>query len=119
MPEISVEQLLGQLREFVELLAAPAATQEAWLKKGRWPVDELAMQLDDAVPAWFPRLTEAGLLSAKAQQVLVVLLAALDDFSGRQNAALWTKDALYDAPQWQGVRDLAGRALAAMDDAVQ
>jgi hypothetical protein len=110
MPEISERQLLAQLRESVELLAAPAADQERWLAEERYPVDELALQLDDAVPQWFPRLSKAGLLTEQAQAALRALLDALD-FGGPARSALWTEEALYDAVEWEQVRDMAGRAL--------
>jgi hypothetical protein len=50
MPEITRQELLTQLRESVELLAAPATEQEHWLAEQQFPVDELALQLDAAVP---------------------------------------------------------------------
>jgi hypothetical protein len=112
MAEISERQLLAQLREIVELLAAPAADQERWLADHRFPVDELALQLADAVPMWFARLANAGLLTQLADQALRKLDDALGSFSGPTNADLWTEDALYSANQWQRVRDLALRALA-------
>ena len=112
MAEITERQLLAQLRESVELLAAPAADQEGWLAGERVPVDELALQLEDAVPYWFPRLTGAQLLSGEAQRMLVELLDALGDFGGPANAALWTEEALCSADEWRHVRDLAQRALA-------
>jgi hypothetical protein len=116
MVEISERQLLDQLREFVELLAAPAADQERWLVGHRVPVDELALQLADAVPQWFPRLSKAGLLTEDAKEALLELDAALSSFGGRANAPLWTDDALYVADQWQRVRDLASRALLQLDN---
>jgi hypothetical protein len=110
MPEITEQQLLAQLRETVELLAAPAADQERWLAEERYPVDELALQLDDAVPQYFPRLSNAGLLTEDAQQALRALLDALS-FGGPPPSALWTEEALYNADEWQHVRDVAARAL--------
>lgn len=116
MAEISERQLLAQLRESVELLAAPAADQEHWLADQRFPVDELALQLEDAVACWFPRLSNAQLLADEVQRMLVELLDALGDFSGPANAALWTEEALYSADEWQHVRDLARRALVELGD---
>jgi len=114
MRELSPEELLGELRESVELLAATPTQQEEWLHEHRFPVDELALQLDDEVPAWFPRLASAGLLTDDAQEALRDLNAALAQFSGSQNASLWTERALHDAPEWRKVRDLAARAFAAL-----
>jgi hypothetical protein len=49
MAKISERQLLAQLQESVVLLAA-AVEQERWLAGQRYPVEELALQLSDAVP---------------------------------------------------------------------
>ncbi len=111
MAGISERQLLSQLRETVGLLAAPAAEQERWLANQRYPVDELGLQLSDAVPMWLPRLSKAGLLTDNARQALKQLDDALGTFSGPENAALWTEEALYNADQWQHVRDLARHAF--------
>jgi hypothetical protein len=115
MREISRQELLGQLRESVALLAAPASEQERWLAEHRVPVDELALQLDDEVPGWFSPLTEAGLLSPATQTALRALNDFFLSFSGPQNAALWTEEALYEAQEWQHARELAQQALADMD----
>jgi hypothetical protein len=112
--EITARELLNQLREAVELLAAPGDEQERWLIQHRMPVDELALQLDDAVPGWFPRLAGAGLLDPKAEASLRALDAELGRFSGPQNASLWTEEALYDATEWTNVRTLAARALSTL-----
>lgn len=117
MTKISSQELLAQLREGVELLAAPAAEQEAWLVQHRVPADELALQLDDEVPAWFPRLSQAGLLSEEAQAALRALNDHFLSFGGPQNAALWTEEALYETRQWQRARELARHALAQMRNA--
>jgi hypothetical protein len=71
--EIPVEALLAQLREMIELLAPSAGTQVSWLIEQRYPVDELALQLDDAVPAWFSRLRQHQLLPQGAATALVDL----------------------------------------------
>src|SRR5471030_1459144 len=60
MPTISPQQLRGQLREMVDLLAAPVDVQIRWLVTQRCPVDELMLQFDDAVPAWFGRCASYG-----------------------------------------------------------
>jgi hypothetical protein len=80
--EITVQELLGQLREMVDLLAAPAPIQERWLMQERLPVGELALQLDDAVPGWFARLATEGLLTLEAEQALLALNQHFDGFSG-------------------------------------
>jgi hypothetical protein len=116
MAEISERQLLAQLRESVELLAAPAAYQERWLADQRYPVDELALQLADAVPSWFPRLSNVHLLTEDAKRALRALDDALSSFSGPADSALWTEDALYSADQWLRVRDLARCALMELGD---
>ena len=111
MAEISAPHLLARLREVVGLLAAPAAQQERWLAEQRYPVDELALQLDDAAPGWFTRLFRAGLLTEDARQALQELNDALGSFSGPANAVLWTEEAQYSDDHWEHARNLARRAL--------
>jgi hypothetical protein len=96
----------------VGMLAAPPRAQLGWLVENRLPVDELALQLYDAVPAWFPRLVEAGLLTTNAQSRLFALKSEL--LSLRDSPKDWTDDGLVHAGGWRRVRELAERALADM-----
>lgn len=59
MPGASDEEMLAALKDSVEMLAAPAETQVAWLHAKGFPVDELALQLDDEVPGWLALLRRA------------------------------------------------------------
>jgi hypothetical protein len=109
--EISPMELLGQLRKMVELVAADAADQLSWLLAERVPVDELMLQLDDAVPAWLPRLERAGLIEARAEPALQSLLDFLKSL--RWDQALWQDDALDSRREWQQARELARQTLDA------
>jgi hypothetical protein len=110
--EVSPQELLGQLREMVELIGADAADQLSWLLAEHVPVDELMLQLDDAVPAWLPRLEQAGLIDAQAESALQSLLDLLKSLGW--DKALWQHEALTNRPEWQQVRELARRTLSAI-----
>jgi hypothetical protein len=113
--EISSAVLLRELREDIGLLAMPAADQERWLEKSRFPVDELALQLEDSVLACFPRLVDRGILSTAASEAVTAVDDLLGTFSGRENAPLWTREALTAEPVWARVRELAQEALERID----
>jgi hypothetical protein len=113
--EVSSAELLRQLREEIELLARPAAGQERWLAETRFPVDELALQLYDSFIASFPRLTDRGILSTAASEAVTAVDDLLGTFSGRENAAMWTREALTAEPVWARVRELAQEALDQID----
>ena len=104
-------ELFADLRETVVLLAAPAPEQRDWLAERQYPVDEIALDLADIVPDWFPLLGGAALLDVDAEASLIVLDDALDQMCGRGQDALWSVDALFTAPEWEHVRLLARRAL--------
>lgn len=114
MTEITERELFRQLREFVELLSADGSDQISWLLAQHVPVDELLLQLDDAVPAWFPRLERAGLIDTKAKSALQSLLDFL--LSLRWDKALWQDDALGNRSEWQQVRERARQTLSEMED---
>jgi len=111
MPTISPEQLRGQLREMVELLAAPADAQIHWLVTEGIPVDELMLQFDDAVPAWFARLRLNGLLSDVECDELQRLRGLLEEMARHH---IWEDEALRTAPEWADVREAATKALGLM-----
>jgi hypothetical protein len=113
--EISSAVLLRELREEIGLLAMPAAHQVRWLEESRFPVDELALQLEDSVLACFPRLVDRGILSTAAGEAVTAADGLLGTFSGRANAPLWTREALTAEPVWARVRELAQEALEQID----
>jgi hypothetical protein len=104
-----------QLATFVRataVLALTATQQEAWLASLniQVPVDELALEFEDGhllLPQW----VEAGWLPPEAVPAFFAVDSALTDMSGTQHADLWTVAALYDAPEWARVRELAGAVL--------
>jgi hypothetical protein len=115
MAGIPPDELLHELREMTALLALSAAEQQDWLQRTGLPVDELALPLLDAVPAWFPRLSAAGLLNDAAEDALLALAGVLDGMRGRGRESLWRPEALESAAQWEEVRRLAAGALAELD----
>jgi hypothetical protein len=112
--EISPAELLAQLREEVELLAAPPDAQLAWLRRERLPVDELALQLDDSVQiGWLDRLQQSGLLGERAVGELLALHAAVMNLLTDEHQQLWADEGLTES-EWLGLRELAGRAVEAI-----
>ena len=100
-----VESLRGSLRR----LASPATEQRRYLEElGVSPdVDELALEFDDLWPSVRPFSSEA--LRCCCDE----LDRYFGTFSGKTFEALWHVDAL-SRSEWEGVRELAGRALAAL-----
>jgi hypothetical protein len=113
--EITPAELLGQLRDEVQLVAAGPEDQERWLMEHRTPVDEIALQLNDSVMGAVPQLEDAGLMTAE----LAAALQALDDhfasFSGRENTARWSEEALHSDPAWEEARGKARTVLGLID----
>jgi hypothetical protein len=102
---------LEQLREDVQLIAAGAAEQERWLMEHRFPVDEIALQLNDYVLHRLPMLRRAGLMTCGLEAALRSLDDHFGSFSGPENAARWSEDALYDDPVWEEARQQARTIL--------
>lgn len=115
--EISVEELMGQLRSKIELLAAPASVQKEWLRAKHFPEDELGQQFLDAVPLWFGRLKEEGVLRPSAERALLSLEQRLNELLVPEMRGMWIDEGLTDeSVEWQGVRELARQALEDLDD---
>jgi hypothetical protein len=114
MASVSPRELLAQLEEFVEVLAMPAELQRSWANDHNAPIDELVLQLLDAVPGWFARLRASGLIDDGDELALLRLRVQFDAvMSGRENLfSDW--QAVADAPEWQRTRDLASVALASI-----
>lgn len=117
MREITPAELLGQLRSEIELIAAPAADQERWLIDHKYPADEMALQLDDSILTFLPRLRHEGLMPARLDAALRALDAHFESFSGSSNAVRWTEEALYHDPAWAQARQLARPILDLIDSA--
>ena len=104
----------ASLRASVELLASEASVQEQYLRRlGTWPsADELALELDDVLPAAL-----ASGLPASVAESASALDAYLVELCGPARAELWTQEALRTAPEWERARELARAVLREMDAA--
>jgi hypothetical protein len=110
MTTISPKELLGQLREMIRLIAAPAGEQLEFLTEGvPAPPDELFLQFDMAVPHWFERLKQNNLLADRTEQEIVDLHRYL---SQKKDSLFWQDDALISSREWDEARERAGRVLA-------
>jgi hypothetical protein len=104
----------SQLIDCVRRLAASADVQVNFLKKHGYPVDELALDLNDWVVIASQKV-ELGEISAAEARCVTALDSALQAFSGSQNAHLWNVDALANAEVWAGIRTMASDCLRTFD----
>ena len=100
------------LRDALTLLASPPAVQLEHLATLGVPqgIDELALEFDDVAAAADSMLKE-GELDNQQRNCVKQLNEFLAQFSGQNNARLWTPEALSSAPQWEKVRRLATDCL--------
>lgn len=101
--------LVDSLRSSLRRLASPPAEQRQYLEElGVSPdTDELALEFDDLWPSVRPFAT--GALRSSCDE----LDQWFSGFSGAAFGALWHVDALAGS-EWERVRELAARALAAL-----
>lgn len=116
MTEVSPEELFNQLRESIAILAAPAHEQAKFLTEDvPAAVDDLFVQLDMVVPAWFGRLEAHGLIDRAAETEIMSLYDHLDRMSRSGDHSLWASDdALFTKREWEEAREHAKRALGVM-----
>ena len=111
---IPVEELFEQMRDDVVFLSSNGGDQVAWMFENHWDLDELVeIFCGSVVPGWFPRLIDAGLLSADAQLALLGLKACFDTLSNE--ADLWSDDGLRTDPRWDAIRAVARDVLVRVD----
>jgi hypothetical protein len=109
------QQLLGQLRDTVAIVAAPAEEQLVWCLGSRFPVDEIPQSLGDMVPGWFERLREHNLLSPEAEGQLLDLTSYFDHMHALKKRELWQDEGLA-LPEWEVARERARRILSVPDE---
>ena len=111
----SVAWLLCCLRSVVERLAAGAKEQNDYVAWMKVHTDELALELDDVLPAisWRGALSDAALAS------LNVVDSKLSAMSGAAHADLWSSVGVATDPDWNEVRRLAGGAYAHLPELSQ
>jgi hypothetical protein len=106
---ISVDELFRQYLETVQLVAADAATQLAWMDRWRVPSDEIRLQLDDAVFSFEDRLLKAKRLTSADVLAVAAIRAEFDSWD---EVALWrSREALAERTEWKQVRRIAQDAL--------
>jgi hypothetical protein len=105
------DALREQLAQALALLAAPAEAQLAHLADIGGPdaVDELALELDDALPAIRAQWTS---MPTELARILDALDAYLADMS--KTPDLWTAEAVRTASAWTIVRHLAAAATGVL-----
>ncbi len=117
MNEIEPEELLIQFVESIELLAATADEQIAWLEGRNVPISELTLQFGDVYPIFCSRLIENGLLDYSDIQRLEGVKAAIHDLEQSPKDDLFGNMGLIrEAGEWQSLRNRAREALAGLQD---
>ena len=99
--------MIDQFCEALQRLASSAQEQEGFLRQlGTAPsADELALDFSDALGVVRESLGEP------ARDAALRLDQYLGEISGGESAELWTVAALYSAPEWVRIRELANEAL--------
>jgi hypothetical protein len=111
--QIPVDELFRQYVEAVEMVAADAVTQLAWMDSFRMPSDEILLQLNDAVYSFQPRLISAGLVTEPGVSAVAAIVAEFDSWT---DLDLWRSDnALLERGEWDHVRETARRALTELN----
>jgi len=108
-PTCEWEMWNRQLESTLIALALPADTQAALLDGSNLPVDELALAFDDAYRGWL--LQSRSRVPDAEIQLVGEINDMLDQMSGPENAALWTREALSSDVRWQEVRHVAGQIV--------
>ena len=101
---------LEELKWSLQALALSPPLQREQFPSFVCLADELALEFDHS---W---KTAAGnhTFTPAQHSRLAELKAFLSGISGRQNAHLWTEQALSDAPEWEEIREYARQALASL-----
>jgi hypothetical protein len=115
-----------QLRKAIARLAAPADEQHAYLEgilghltangdATGYGNDELALEFDDIYPA-ANHMRDWGEITQEEIDAANPLDELLEQLSGAQNADFWRRQALWDDPRWQQVRECAALVLSHYPD---
>ena len=101
-----------QFKWIVQALAQPAEVQLGLYPRFVAAADELALEHEEMQGAF---LTDAGTTLNLGQRAAIQALdKQLADMSGKDQAPLWTDDALQAKSEWEYVRSLARSVLNAM-----
>jgi hypothetical protein len=116
-------RVVAQLIAALSVLADVAEGQRDWLAHylrearattdGDFPIEELALQLEDAAQA-LPQFVKDALLSSTQERAVAVVTARLSAMRTANWGHLWRAAALDSASEWAEVRRLATAALAAL-----
>ncbi|MEU6210851.1 hypothetical protein ABZ891_13150 [Streptomyces sp. NPDC047023] len=118
MDDTNWEGLYGQLLTAVALLAAPAQDQLAWLDQHAVPVDEIALNFDDAT-VMAPQLGDEGWLTPEALSDITQMDGLLNLLAADKGSTVWTAQGLRTHEQWRRVRQEAERFLQAEGETVR
>ncbi|MET9840411.1 hypothetical protein ABZZ01_21895 [Streptomyces virginiae] len=104
-----------RLIDALALLGADSADQLAWIDKYQVVTDELALEFDDAFRLMAGFQQEVP-LNEDAMGKLRLIDSILDDMSGRDNAARWSREVLATDAGWCQVWTLARDVLVSLED---
>ncbi|MFZ3492357.1 hypothetical protein ACODT5_03795 [Streptomyces sp. 5.8] len=112
MTEPNWEGWYRQLLAAVALLAAPAPDQLAWLETYDVPVDEIALNFDDAA-VMAQQLGNEGWLTPEALSEVQRMDDLLGHLTAAEGSTDWTAQGLRTHELWAQVRQEADRFLRA------
>ena len=101
-----------ELRNALKALASPGSQALASVSDGTVKADELALDYDNFMHAYLGNFRDE--ISQSQRDALLAIDAMLQGISGRENAELWTEEAVVNHPKSESVRGLARNALAAL-----
>jgi len=113
---INEQWVLSEIRRTLQVLASPAEDQLSYVQSlGPVGNDEMALEFDDVAPAALSLRGSEYITDQQAAGIEEVN-KQLRTMSGRENAELWTDDAVRIAPEWARLRELAATALSQLDE---
>lgn len=104
---ISSTELLAQLLDAIDLLASSADQQLAWLRRKRYPMEELILNLQLRWPLGSSRLLESGIMTDPLAVRLDHLVAEATFIVNPAHATLFEPAQLRSAPEWANLREHA------------
>ena len=117
-------RMVAQLVVALRLLADAPVAQLEWLARylrdghaqteGDFPVEELALQFEDAAQA-LPQFVEDGLLLREQERAVGEVTEQLSLMRDASRTHLWRAASLAADVEWVTVRRLANRALASLE----
>ena len=107
---VSKEWAIARLTAAIKALAMSPAEQIKYVDSELMHhPEELALQFEDAV-VMVPQLLQEGVIRPNILGIVADIGGIFDTHSGLEGSQFWTEQAISVDPDWQRIRDLAGKA---------